>query len=233
MLNVPHVDLPLDAAPLMSRCRDITLNCLARATVSPRTAITTQTEIIEGETPNEPPIGVGVTFSTVSSVRPDHAGVCRSDSADTGSTGVLARSQRDHGPVVQSGTPGVGGWAVETAVASGTRPSGWIEPGEQLYSKSGRALSPVPKFNPGGGGQGRRVDKVRKWLLSEARQEQLPPSVNLWLRDAVADMQPNNLSVMDADLLREVLFGDSLGPTAANRALPEPIPAEVRAGLRR
>lgn len=92
-----------------------------------------------------------------------------------------------------------------------------VTPGEILVSKSGRKTSPVPKFNAGGGGQRRSVGKLRNWLLLEARKEELPPSVNVWLRDAVADMEPGNLSRLDADLLLELLFGDSHGPGPANR----------------
>ena len=100
------------------------------------------------------------------------------------------------------------------------RPAGHIASGDQLWSKSGRKLSLVPKFSTGGAGGRRSVSKLQDWLVDEAKREGVDTGANVWARDRLHEMDARNISPDDSAFLREALFGHENGPLPKHRRLP-------------
>ncbi len=95
-------------------------------------------------------------------------------------------------------------------------------PDARLFSDSGRALAPVPKFgdpdasNRAFSGARKKIDR---WLINEARAEATAKG-NAHLADILARHTVDNFSMSDRDTAMDVVFGNDRGPEARHMAAP-------------
>lgn len=106
----------------------------------------------------------------------------------------------------------------EQQKASQSPRDGVVESGEQLYSVSGRKLSPVPKIDTAGPQKlSSSTKRVNNWMYEEAVKE-AQETGNDWNATLLKAIDPNRMSQSDQDTVNSLLFGDPEGPTAKNRS---------------
>lgn len=95
---------------------------------------------------------------------------------------------------------------------------GVVESGEQLYSMSGRKLSPAPKIDTTGPQKlSNSTKRLNNWMYEEAVKE-AQETGNDWNATLLKAINPNRMSQSDQDTVNSLLFGDPEGPTAKNRS---------------
>ena len=121
---------------------------------------------------------------------------------------------------------------IDIGASTSASDRGLIEPGDRLRSRSGRELSPAPKFSPAQSDRTatNAIRKIDTWLLDEARKEAVATK-NDHLTTLLKGLDTKNFTPSDRDTVNEVLFGRTEGPDAANRIrMQQGVEGEAPAG---
>lgn len=120
------------------------------------------------------------------------------------------------------------GWKPPAAAAVTQTPPGALAPvgdagfpavraGERLRSKSGRELSPVPKFTTDTNRTANIArTRLNTWLLTEARKE-AAATRDTYVGNILRGLDVKNFSQSDRDMASDVLWGDETGPKPEHR----------------
>ena len=92
-----------------------------------------------------------------------------------------------------------------------------IASGEQLYSATGRKISPAPKIDTSSRGKlSNSMKRMHQWIYDEAMKEAVESGSD-WNQTLVKGIQIGNLSTSDLETLNNILFGDFDGVSDKNR----------------
>ena len=103
-----------------------------------------------------------------------------------------------------------------------------IASGEQLYSATGRKISPAPKIDTSSKLKlAGSIKRMNQWLYDEAMKEAVETGSD-WNQTLIKGISVKSLSQSDKDTLNQILFGDADGASDKNRSPGNGQPVDPR-----